>query len=851
MARMTQKEQDELLENLKKQFDVAKETLSIERDLSYILDKQNQSISSYASSKKSIAETQRRINLAEEGINKLSKKKLELESLMGGLSKKRAAKAEKELENFNKLITATEDKLRLDKQDLDVLTANLSITKAIGNSIGGFVKGLVGATFSFMDIWNYLQKVDKGVRTMQLNMGASGNKAEFLRQQMQEATNTAQRFGASITDILELQSGVNELTGRANVFTEHQIANMVAISKGTGLANEETSKLLGNMLAFGSSVEDSKKLIEGTVNETGKLGLSSLSVLKGMSTNIDKLNNYRFQNGVEGLKKMVEASKKFQFSMEGAFAAAEKFRTLEGLLEAGATLRVLGGEFAKMDEFKLSFLARNKPEEFAVEMVKLTKGMASFNKETGLFDIADVDFDKLRVIAQATGVEVNDLAKQTREFNKIEFAKKQIFVGTDEEKDMIAKLASFGKGSTIGTIQIGDKNVRLDQLTQDQIDLYKQTEKTLEQRAIDSQNFNDTLNNTIMQFKSTLLPVLGAINSILKGFTSIIDIARDENGKMKKWAAIVPITIMAASMNLFKLFGALPSILGKIPGIGKLFGGGKVAATTSTGSASSGSSLLGAGKGAMYSSFGSAATLAAIGVAAVGIGYGFKMAAEGVSQLATALKDLDGAGFGKLAITVGLVGFAMARILAVGISAVGGAAGNPMVALGLAAIGVAAAGIGWGIGQAATGIGELVKSFGTLDKVDMLKIGGGILAIAGAATLMSSPLAMVGLGVLAASLWGISQLDFNNIVPLKNLHFENKDIENLKKMDDFLTKINSIDTSKLSSLQGLFANANFKFTLDGDAVLKNTININVAGDKLTEFIDQRVRIVQRKGNSPK
>jgi hypothetical protein len=847
MAKMTPKQQDELLENLKKQFEVAKETLDIERDLSFILERQNQSLSSYASSKKSIAETQRRINLAESGLNKLIEKQKELQSLIGGLSKKRAAEAKKELENLNKIIDATQDKLRLDKQDLEVLNNNLSATKAIGNELADFAKSLLGATFSFMDIWNYLQKVDKGIRSVQLNMGLSGNKAEFLRKQMQEATNTAQRFGASIDDIVELQSKVNELTGRANVFTEHQIANMVAIAKGTGMANDEAGQLVGNMLALGSSVEDAKKLIEGTVTETANLGLNSLSVLKGMSTNIDKLNNYRFQNGVEGLKKMVEASKKFQFSMDGAFAAAEKFRTLEGLLEAGATLRVLGGEFAKMDEFKLSFLARNKPEEFAIEMAKLTKGMASFNKETGMFDISDVDFDKLRVVAEATGRDVNDLAKQTREFNKIEFAKKQIFVGTDEEKEMLAKLATFQKGSTIGTIQIGDKNVRLDQLTQDQIDLYKQTQKTLEQRAIDSQNFNDTLNNTIMQFKSTLLPVLEVINSVLEGFNSIIDIARDENGKMKEWAAIVPITIMAATMGLFKLFGALPSILGKIPGVGKFFGGG-ASATATTGGGGNAAQMLGAGKKAMYSGFGSAAQLAAIGVAAVGIGFGFKMAAEGAASLSESISKLTGDQLNTLLGSIFLLGAALTGTLIGGIYMLGTA--TTATSYGLLSFGAAALMVGTGIGLAALGIGKMAEGFASLDKVDLSKVGSGMMGIASAALLLANPASMIGLGGIGIALAGISALDFENIKPLENLHFEDKEVQNLKKMEDFLTKINSIDTAKLASLQGLFANANFKFTLDGDAVLKNTIVVDILNEKLTKHIDQRVRIVSRKGNSP-
>jgi hypothetical protein len=140
--------------------------------------------------------------------------------------------------------------------------------------------------------------------------------------------------------------------------------------------------------------------------------------------------------------------------------------------------------------------------------------------------------------------------------------------------------------------------------------------------------------------------------------------------------------------------------------------------------------------------------------------------------------------------------------------------------------------------------------FLTLDKVDLTKIGLGIAAIAGAAYLMSSPIAMLGLGAVGLALAGISALDFNNIIPLQNLHFVEKDIENLKKMEDFLSKINAIYKAKLASLQGLFANANFKFTLDGDAVLKNTINVDIAGDKLTELIDQRVKIVSRRGNSP-
>jgi len=844
---MTPEEEEQrrisILESLYKQYSVTEDILDLERQLSIEIDEQNSSISGYFKGLVKINDKVRERAKIQKTLYELEKELGELTSINeANLTTSQKAR----LAALVNITAQTQKTINLLGKEIDILKENHSLSEAIGNSLKKGFDSLVGQHFQYTQIFEYLQRVDKGVRTMQLNMGLSGNKAEFLRKQMQEATNTAQRFGATIDDIVQLQSTVNELTGKANVFTEHQIANMVLIAKGTGMANEEAGQLVGTMLALGSSVEDAKNLVEGTVNETAKLGLNSLSVLKGISANIDKLNNYRFQNGVEGLKNMVEASKKFQFSMEGAFAAGEKFRTLDGLLEAGATLRVLGGEFAKIDEFKFSFLARNKPEEFALEMVKLTKGMASFNKETGLFDIADVDFDKLRVIAEATGRDVNDLAKQTRAFNQIEFAKKQIFVGTDEEKEMLAKLATFSKGSTIGMIQIGDKNVRLDQLTRDQIELYKQTQKTLEQRAADSQNFNDSFTNTIEQFKSTLLPILELINSTLKGFNKIIDMTRDENGKMQKYSILVPLGIMAATSGLLKVLGKLPSILGKIPVLGKIGnffkgGGADAAATGASNPLLSGKQMLGAG-------LGSAAKMAAIGIAAVGIGYGFKMAAEGAASLSQSISKLTGEQLTTLQNALTTIGSTMLIGLAAGILAVGVA--GQTGAIGLLAVGAAGLMLGAGIGLAALGVSKLVEGFASLDKVDLTKASEGISSIATSSLLLATPASIIGLSSVEETLEDISGYNFNNIIPLQNLHFVDKDIENLKKMEDFLTKINSIDTAKLASLQGLFSNANFKFTLDGDAVLKNTINVDINRDKLTEIIDQRVKIVSRKGNSP-
>jgi len=814
--------------------------------LSGILEDQNRSISSYQNTQKIINEYKRnellfdkQIKKAQDEINRLTEAGIAINDI-------RLKQLDDELKSYQKQRTEI-------NQNIAALEENSNVLEAYGNELKDQAKSWAKQEFGIRSMSSYLMTVDKQIKGLTLNLGLSGNRAESLREQMYEATNAAQRFGASAADIVEIQSKVNELTGRATVFNEKQVANMVLIAKGTGMANQEAGQFVGNMLSLGSSVEDATKLIENTVNETAKLGLNSSNVLKGITTNIGNLNKYRFQNGVEGLKKMVQSSEKFKFSIDGAFAAAEKFRTLEGLLEAGAELRVLGGEFAKIDEFKFSFLARNKPEEFAVEMAKLTKGMASFNKEKGIFDVSDIDMDKFRSVAQSTGKDVNDLVQSTKEMAKIDLAKSQIFVGNDADKEMIAKLASFGKGSTIGKIEIGDKNVRIDQLTDDQLEILRQTQKTLKQRTEDSQTFNESFENTMMQFKSTLLPILDGINSMLKTFNNFFDGFRDENGKMKKWAAIVPLTIIAASTGLFKLFGSLPSLLGKIPGIGKFFGGGAGLAGSGAGAASGGSmnaaQMLASGKGAMYKGLGSAAQLAAVGLAAMGIGYGFKMAAEGAAKLSESISKLTDTQLTALTTSLITIGATIAGPLIAGIIALGIA--GEVSAPGILAIGGAALMLGAGIGLAALGVGEMAKGFSTLGNVDLTKVGLGMMGIAGAALMLANPIAMLGLASIGVALAGISALNFDNVIPLQNLHFVDKDIENIKTITDLLNKISSIDTSKLDSLGKLFSNANLKFTLDGDAKLLSTVNVDFGVEKITKLIDERIKVVTRRQNSPK
>ena len=66
-----------------------------------------------------------------------------------------------------------------------------------------------------------------------------------------------------------------------------------------------------------------------------------------VSRNLDKVNQYGFKNGIEGLAEMSRISKIFRMDMESTFTVASKVMDPEGAVEMSSRLQALGGAFGK------------------------------------------------------------------------------------------------------------------------------------------------------------------------------------------------------------------------------------------------------------------------------------------------------------------------------------------------------------------------------------------------------------------------------------------------------------------------------------------------------------------------
>lgn len=744
--------------------------------------------------------------------------------------RKKALKQEEELKEFRRLqaaagkvltqqqedeISRQEQKIKneqdyADKHEktLAAMKSQVSVGTALKNTV---MAGMLTISTLILEqvasIPGFLNDADKALRKMTMNLGASGAHAQNIRDSTLAAGQYAAQFGQSIGDLANMQAIYTEETGRANVMNKENLKSVSAMAAGTSLGKEGAAAMAGSFAIIGLNASRVADLVADITNDSDALGVSSASVLKTLNSNFKRSQEFTFANGVKGLKQMAIQAQTIKISMEDTFNAAEKARTLEGSLDMAAQLMVLGGNFSKADPFQLSFLARNDPAKFQKALADMTKGVASFNAETGEFSISAYDMDRLRQASEATGVSMESLTKSAKDFAAQSKAKSSIFVGSAEDREYIASMAKMDKNGGF-TIEIGGTATELSKLTGEQVGLLRTQKSTLEARAKDAVSFDEVFGNFLLELKSTALPLIGTLTSLLGGVKSVLDGLRAMG--LSKFA------IGAASLAALTLVLKLPTVIksiGNLAGglfskVGGLLGGSgsPVAAPTPS------PTPLGGGGGGGFlnkigGNMGSAATIAAIGVAAVGLGYGFKLAAEGAASLATAMKGMTGGEMlGLLGVVVGLgaafVGFGFAMSTA--LTTVGA---NPMAWAGVAvvgALGIAAVAAGYGVNLATKGIGDMVGSFAALGATDYSSL----------TNLMS---------VVGNTMSG--------------------DMGNFGKIKEMVQYLKDTQTSMVSEI-GKIMNRPIQLQLTGDSMMTCNIEVhnNIDGDKMVSKFSKKFQV---------
>ena len=206
----------------------------------------------------------------------------------------------------------------------------------------------------------------------------------------------------------------------------------------------------------------------------------------------------------------------------------------------------------------------------------------------------------------------------------------------------------------------------------------------------------------------------------------------------------------------------------------------------------------------------SAKTMMAFGFSILMIGAGIGLAALGVSQLALAFSNLNGAQIVGATIAIGLFGAAMVGIIV----ALGTLTAGPQAALVIGAIAImlafaaAAVIMGAAVNLAASGVallfGSIVNLFANVSVAQLFGLGASMMILSYAMYALAG--SVFALPMLSMAMFGLgkalSQIDASSLAPVAALFISidsilSKNIENLDKTEKAITKIaesiNSID----------------------------------------------------------
>lgn len=660
----------------------------------------------------------------------------------------------------------TKEISKYNKNTLDHLTKSLRKNKEHTFHYGKHVGSLYIMNRLFRGMWRYLMENDKVIKSTTLNLGLSGQKAEQLRLSFEASAGFAARLGGTMQDLQVITEGYADQTGRARVLSEEMLNSIMMMAKGTAMSTEEATKLAGKFELMGISAVGAANYVQGVVDTSERMGVNTARVLRNIEANFKRLQTYTFRQGVVGFSQMATYAEKMRIDMTQALDAAEHARTLENAVDLAAQLQVMGGEFARTDPFQLLFLARNDPAQFTKKINEMTRSVVTFRRtsdDTWEKFISPADMDRLRAVEKSLGFQRGELIEQSLRMADIQRMRQEMArTGlTPADREVVEGIAHFNEEAGRFQVHLGRTVKNISDLNTSHMQQLRVQEETLESRAMAAMTFDEALKATIEEVKTVLLPILRGVNTVLAAvrpyvirfnewITNMDDSTKNfliGAGKLMAGAVILTKTVGLFVGGITVMKGLLAAAKGVFVGRGAAGVGGRMAGevatrgravpTTPTQRPTRGMRGVGIGAGAL------------------GAGAGIGVAAMGITQLATAMQDMDVEQMRAFNVTLGAMAL---NIAAIALAGKIGIKGMLAAALGITAIGGA-------VRLAAPGIVMINESLSKLIETSidagpaMLKVGAGIGAISASLIGMGALFGptIVGAAVLTRTLSRISR----------------------------------------------------------------------------------------------
>lgn len=419
---------DEIFENEKKSNELSKEKVKLIKECRKLKEELNDASKTDAEKddiRRQKKENERRIasivnehrNIQSENEGKQKKKSKNEEKIVPHSKKiadlkgiqNDAQKMNASLEQAEVLSGRFRDNIDEARASVRALNENTSILTSLW-------QGVVNEVKKASDYW--LEVED---RTFKLSraLGAGEEQARaFFLSQIKQTQLLAREYGMTQEELMNFQKSYADTTGKAILLTKAETEEMAAMSK---LSSPEIANDLVNGLSkMGMSIKDVSTVFGVVETRARALGLNAAKATEAVSKNIDKLNQYTFKSGVDGLTRMVLRSQELRVSMDAMMGAVDKFGNIEDAMQNSAKLQMLGGGFAAgaSNPMGMMYGSMADPNGLLKNIEGMLKGLAVMNRSTGEMTISPVDMMRIKAASEALGISAQELTQMSKSLAK-------------------------------------------------------------------------------------------------------------------------------------------------------------------------------------------------------------------------------------------------------------------------------------------------------------------------------------------------------------------------------------------------------------------------------------------------
>lgn len=319
----------------------------------------------------------------------------------------------------------------------------------------------LGLKKTITDALDQLSKFQDKNISVARSLGQGAGFAKSIEGELGRAAVNIVAMGGKLEDVIDIYKGINNELGRTTFLSEKFLVNAKAIK--TFGVDEKTINSFGSFFdKVGGGMDASMSKQIELVNTAQKYGLNTGQFLTTVAGKLDILTKYGFPKGVNDLASMVAKSQVLGDTLSVAQNFADQIMdSPEKAFEYAAQLQTLGGSFSQLgDGAQLLYMAQNDLKGLNDQLINATRGIATFNEESGQFEISANERLRLRGLKNL-GVDANAIEEAALKLAKNEKIlsgfKGVAFDGmSDEDKQTLVNISEVGKG---GEIKIGGKGL--------------------------------------------------------------------------------------------------------------------------------------------------------------------------------------------------------------------------------------------------------------------------------------------------------------------------------------------------------------------------------------------------------